>query len=390
MYPTISHLLNDLFGFYIPLPIQTFGFFVAIAFLCANYFFAKELKRKEAQGLLSVTLTRELKGKAATPAELFISGLIGFIIGFKLLDIIFHYHDFVDNPQGFILSYRGSYLGAVLGAAGFAYLKYSEKKKEQKDVPYEETITMRPYEHVGNMTMIAAISGLLGAKIFHNLENINEFIADPVGALFSFSGLTMYGGLIVGSAAVIYYAKKNGLTVTHVIDACAPGLMLAYGVGRLGCHLSGDGDWGIENLAPQPAALSFLPDWFWSFSYPHNVLNEGIPIAGCVGKHCSMLPNPVFPTALYEAITCIGLFFVLWGVRKKITSPGVLFSLYLLLNGLERFFIEKIRVNTLYHIFGYGITQAEIISFCLIILGIIGIFYFKKRHAAMPDVIKAN
>src|SRR6185369_7671159 len=105
-------------------------------------------------------------------------------------------------------------------------------------------------------------------------------------------------------------------------------------------------DWGIPNTAPKPSGLSFLPDWFWSYRYPHNVINEGIPIPGCVGHHCSMLELPVFPTPLYESITCILLFFFLWSIRKKISSAGVLFSIYLLLNGLERFAIETIRVNT--------------------------------------------
>jgi prolipoprotein diacylglyceryltransferase len=174
----------------------------------------------------------------------------------------------------------------------------------------------------------------------------------------------------------------------HVVDASAPALMLAYGIGRIGCHLSGDGDWGIVNVNPKPNALSFLPDWMWSFTYPHNVINEGVKIANCAGQHCAVLPEPVYPTPLYEAIACILLFCFLWIIRKKITVPGVFFSIYLLLNGIERFLIEQIRVNTLYHIGGYGITQAQIISSVLILLGITGILYFNKKGKAVAHGIK--
>ena len=163
-----------------------------------------------------------------------------------------------------------------------------------------------------------------------------------------------------------------------MIDAAAPGLMLAYGVGRLGCHLSGDGDWGIDNLSPKPNWMSSLPNWFWSYKYPNNVLNEGIPIQNCIGNHCSELPNPVFPTPFYEALVCIFLFFILWQMRKQFRSPGLLFGVYLILNGTERFIVEKIRINTTYNIFNHAITQAELISSVLILLGLTLVYLSKS------------
>ena len=382
MYPNLYYMFKDLFGVEWELLkiIQSFGFFVAIAFLAGSYFFAKELKRKEEEGLLQSTTKKILKGAKATPLELILPGILGFVIGFKLLEIILNYQLFMENPQEFILSMKGSVIGGIIGGAITAYLKYYEKEKERLNPPVWESETIRPHEHVGNMTIIAALTGLLGAKIFHNLENFSEFLEDPIEALLSFSGLTMYGGLICGAAAVLYYAKKNNLTATHVIDACVPALMLAYGIGRIGCHVAGDGDWGIVNLAAQPEWLSFLPEWTWAYHYPHNVLNDGIPIPGCEGKYCHMLPETVFPTALYEVAMSIALFGVLWGIRKKIKAPGTLFSIYLIFNGLERFFIEKIRVNTVYDILGFHPTQAEIISVILIILGITGIWYFGKKY----------
>jgi prolipoprotein diacylglyceryltransferase len=204
--------------------------------------------------------------------------------------------------------------------------------------------------------------------------------------LISFSGLTFYGGLIFGGATVLYIARKNSIKWVHMIDIGSPGMMLAYAVGRMGCHLSGDGDWGIENLTLKPHWLNWAPDWIWAFKYPHNVVHEGVPIAGCLGKFCNELPIGVFPTPLYESIICLLLFVLLWALRTRIKIPGLIFSIYLILNGLERFTIELIRVNTKYHILGLNPTQAELISFTFILTGIAGIFYFTYRARKHPEL----
>lgn len=386
MYPNLYYAFKDIFGIELDFlkMFQSFGFFVAVSFLMGSYFFSRDLKRKEEEGLVSPTKVQVLKNKKPNGVDYAVSLLLGFLLGFKLFHIILHFSNFLENTQAFILSTQGSIIGGLLVAAVFWFLKYHEARKLDDTEPAMEDVLVHPYQHIGNMTTIAAIAGILGAKIFHNLENLAEFMADPMGSLISFSGLTMYGGLIFGAVSVIYYAYKNGIAVKPLIDASAPGLMLAYGVGRIGCQVAGDGDWGINNLAPKPAWLNFLPDWFWSYSYPHNVNGVGVPIPGCEGKYCAMLENPVFPTALYEAVICISLFILMWSFRKKVTTPGVFFSIYLLLNGVERFFIEKIRINTQYHIFGFGITQAEIISSVLIILGIVGIWWFKKNAVLRP------
>ena len=374
MYPTISHLLFDLFGINIPLPIQTFGFWVAIAFLAASYVISKELKRKEKEGHLSATIIKETIGKPLSIAEIASSLISGFFIGFKFIEAIFHYADLVENPQDFILSTRGNFMGGIFIAALSVYLKWNDNQKTKLATPKEIEKTVHPYQLIGNMTMIAAVSGIIGAKVFHNLENMGAFLADPIGQLMAFSGLTFYGGLIAGAVSVIWYAKKYKINTLHLIDAAAPGLMLAYGVGRIGCQLSGDGDWGIDNLAPKPEWMTYLPDWMWSFTFPHNVINAGIPIEGCVGNFCYELANPVWPTAFYEVVMCLIIFIFLWSIRKKIRVPGILFCIYLALNGVERFFIEKVRINTEYNILG-GITQAEIISSCLVLIGLMGSIY---------------
>jgi prolipoprotein diacylglyceryltransferase len=146
----------------------------------------------------------------------------------------------------------------------------------------------------------------------------------------------------------------------------------------MGCQLSGDGDWGIVNLAAKPDFLSFIPDWMWAYRYPHNVINDGIPIPGCAGAHCMQLAEPVYPTPLYESMMSFAAFGFFWMIRKRVVIPGLLFAYYLIFNGAERFLIELIRVNTEYNIMG-GITQAQIISTILFVTGIVYAVRLKSK-----------
>ncbi len=247
---------------------------------------------------------------------------------------------------------------------------------------------MLPSEHAGNITLTAALWGLIGAKLFHWLENPSELIAfmkDPAGSGL-FSGLTMYGGLIVAGAMVIRYFVRNGIPAWQGADSAAPGVMLAYGVGRIGCQVSGDGDWGIVNTT----FLGPGPRWFWQYDYPNNVNGVGIPLTDgrpCFDGYCTVLPETVFPTPLYETIVCVGFFFLLWGLRKRLSPPGMIFFLFLFLNGLERFFIEKIRVNV--HVLG-SITQAEIIATLLMLAGLAGMWWLRTQKNPSNGPEKAH
>jgi len=373
MFPTISHFLEYAFGVHIPLPINTFGLLVACAFIAGYWAFTKELKRKEELGLLHPVKRSVVIGKPVSTNELLYSGILGFLFGYKLVYAFLNYSLFVYDAQTVLLSLKGNIFGGLVFGALFAYLDYTEKKKSVLPQPKTVEVTEHPYELMGNMIIWAAVWGFLGAKIFDNLEHWDTFVKDPIGGLLSFSGLTFYGGLICGGAAVLYIAKKNGIKPLHMLDVGGPGMMLAYSVGRIGCQLSGDGDWGIVNVNPKP--FTWLPDWLWASTYPNNVAMSGDPIPGCTGRFCNVLPLPVYPTPLYEVIVCFILFLILWRIRHQIKLPGMMFGIYLMMNGVERFFIELIRVNTKYHVAGISFTQAEMISSLLFICGLLLVVY---------------
>ena len=125
-------------------------------------------------------------------------------------------------------------------------------------------------------------------------------------------------------------------------------------------------------------APSFLPTWVVAYTYPNNVLSEGIPLPDCEGQWCNRLPIPVFPTPMYETIMGLILFGILWRLRKKLNVAGMLFGYYLVFNGLERFLIEKIRVNTKYDLGFFHPSQAELISLALMAIGVAIILVRKK------------
>lgn len=423
MYPNLYYIFREWFN--IKLEglkfINSFGFFVALAFITAAIVLTAELRRKGKQGLLNYEESKVTVGKPASIGELLINFLIGFVFGFKFLGALVSDTPVTTDPQAYIFSSEGSVPAGILLGLVLAGIKWYEKNKQKLSKPEERTIRIWPHDRVGDMVIFAAVFGFAGAKLFDNFENWDRFIKDPIGNLFSASGLTFYGGLICAALAIWWYAKRHKIGFWHLNDAAAPALMLAYAIGRVGCQVSGDGDWGIINSAYQSDALgnlslatqqdfsaalqlhnsyylkgtitdlaqvqhvsfkgvSWLPDWFFAYSYPHNVNGDGIQMAvNNWDQFNYMLPIPVFPTPLYEFITCTILFVVIWLLRKQFKVAGTLFGFYLLVNGLERFFIEKIRVNTKYEHLPFQPTQAEIISFFLIITGAFLMIYLPKK-----------
>jgi len=421
MYPDFHYLFRSLFGIDIPglSIVKTFGFFVALAFIGGAWALTRELKRKTDLGLFQPEIVTEVSGQPVKPAEILWMFILGFIIGFKLIGLLLNASVAADNPVGYLFSLEGNLIAGLILGGILAYFKYRDKKKRESQQIREQKVAVYPHQRVADIIFIAAIGGFAGAKIFNAFETWDDFIADPIGNLISSSGLTFYGGLIVATAALYLYSRKKKFSFAHLCDAAAPALMLAYGIGRLGCHFSGDGDWGIYNSAyvteagaslakatpaqydstvarypdafrefgaahqiphkyvPAPAGL---PDWIFAMNYKHNVNNEGIVITGDNGQYNHVLPVGVFPTPVYEAVICMLLFLLLWWLRRKFDVPLKVFGIYLVLNGLERFMIEKIRVNYQYDWGFLHPTQAEIISAGLVLAGLL-LFLFSKRKS---------
>lgn len=426
MYPNLYYWFKDWFGVELA-PLQflnTFGLMVALGFAAAAWILTLELKRKERLGLLSFQEETIMVGMPASLSELVTNGLLGFLFGFKIIGL------FLSKPvdvsaQDFIFSSQGNVLGGIVLGGLMVYLKWKEKDKQKLASPEKRNIRIWPHDRVGDIIVLGLIFGILGAKLFDNFEHWDEFIADPIGRLFSQSGLTFYGGLILASIAIIWFAYRKGIVIAHLVDAAAPALMLAYAIGRLGCQISGDGDWGIYNSAyisndagnvqlaapgafeaslkknetyflkgmvvennqmlfvtdrtyssldkvPQRSvkAPSWLPVWMFAYAYPQNVNKDGIRMPLITDEHNRVLPSPVFPTPFYETLFCTALFFVLWVLRKRIRRPWLIFGIYLFLNGLERFLVEFLRVNIAYDVSeGLQFSQAQLIAIGLMVIG---------------------
>ena len=249
-----------------------------------------------------------------------------------------------------------------------------------------KVVQASPAVLVGTMMVLAAVFGVLGSKLFHIIDFWDLFVQNPRAFLLSTSGLTFLGGLICASIAIALYARSKGMNLPRLADAIAPGLLLAYGIGRIGCYLSGDGDWGVcSSTADKPA---WVPTFLWSETFPNNLAGGETPIdpvlfnAQSRGAECALAnPTGVYPTMLYEFAVCAVLAGVLWALRKHPYRGGWLMSLYLVFAGLERFGIEFIRVN---RELALGLSQSQWISLVMIVAGLVGAVVLRRRVAEAP------
>ena len=176
------------------------------------------------------------------------------------------------------------------------------------------------------------------------------------------------------------------------MDVAGLALLFGYGIGRLGCHFSGDGDWGIANPYDKP--FSWFPDWLWAYNYPNNIAKDCSSYtfnmeqlnANCDWDATKYIIDPVWTTSPSETIISFILLAILWNIRKRIKVAGVLFFIFLMFYGLERFLIEFIRINHRYEGF-FNLTQAQIISLSFVPVSLIAIWYLRKRSQEGNPVI---
>ena len=403
MYPDLSYLFADLLGTdpdnFLSI-FKTFGLLLALALIAAGSILKIELKRREQEGLIQpLKQIRELS--AGTDWSGIVSNaLVLLVLGMKIPYISSNFTEFQADPASVLFSSKGNLmLGLLLGVAGFGLLYYFDTKREKKSGKVEEILY--PHKKATDITILAGISGVIGAKLFSVLENLDAFFRDPIGTFFSGSGLTVYGGLILATIVVYRYIKKLGIPPAQMFDIAGMAILVGYGVGRLGCHFSGDGDWGI--VASQKPSWWFLPDWVWAYGYPNNVNNEGELMAmcdpakyqeylqvrgmsiedrcqqACGIRYCHEMTAKVYPTPIWETTVSMLMFGILWVLRRRVKVAGSLFCGYLILQGIERFWIETLRVNDRYEYFGVNWSQAQYISVAFVVVGAVALYWLNKK-----------
>lgn len=207
---------------------------------------------------------------------------------------------------------------------------------------------------LGNLLLLSMLGGIGGAKLMYIFENVplSDFISSPFTQIFSRGGLTFYGGFIGAVLLFWILTIKNKVSFFKVMDAMAPALAIGHSIGRIGCFLVGD-DYGIKSDVP------------WAVAFP-----KGLPPT----------TDPVHPTQVYEVILMGLVFFVLWKLRKRNTPDGWLFSILIILAGIERFLIEFLRSTTPSPI--PDLSVAQLIAIGLIVIGILKIISIKNKPAS--------
>jgi phosphatidylglycerol:prolipoprotein diacylglycerol transferase len=198
-------------------------------------------------------------------------------------------------------------------------------------------------ELASTLVFWAAVGGLVGARVFAIWDDWSGFVADPIHSLLSGAGFVWYGGLLGGLVAVTWSMRRHHLPWLITVDCIAPGLALAHGIGRIGCQLAGDGDWGHATTLP------------WGMAYPNAIVGWHYP------------PGVrVHPAPLYELLLYMLVFIFLWTMRTRPHPNGTLFWWYLVLAPTARFMVEFVRINPQVV---FGLTEAQVISLILVSVG---------------------
>ncbi len=235
---------------------------------------------------------------------------------------------------------------AFLAAGALVYKRFGELGKP-RDWAYE-------------MGFAALVGGIVGSRLYFIVQNYDSVKDDLLGNLFSGSGLVWYGGAIGGALAVLAWAWWRGFFNLTLLDVAAPALALGYAIGRCGCQLSGDGDYGKAWDGP------------WAMAYPDGV---------------EPTDQTVHPTPIYETLA-MGLgAWILWQLRERV-RPGCLFAIYLVYAGAERFLVEFVRRND---DVALGLTSAQLESAGMMLAGLAWIAVVKRRHGSLsrPGVAPA-
>jgi phosphatidylglycerol---prolipoprotein diacylglyceryl transferase len=249
-----------------------------------------------------------------------------------------------------------------------------------------------------SITLIAVVFGVAGAKILHLIEEWSAFVHNPISMAFSAGGLTWYGGFILAMIAATVYIRRKKVPLLRVWDSIGLALILAYGVGRVGCHLSGDGDYGAPTTTPwgtiyalgtaKPSMM--LQEYFqqnpderahWKYDSLRVILAGRDQLGNAYSRFDEV--TPLHPTPLYELLLGIVGFGILFPLRNRLYPDGRLFMAYLMLASVFRFSVEFLRLNPR---IAAGLSEAQLFSILIFLIGLGGFLFLGKRDSDSSEV----
>jgi len=227
-------------------------------------------------------------------------------------------------------------------------------------------------EWASTLVVWSAISGGVGSRIYDIIDNWPHYAANPLDMIFSSTGFVWYGGLMGVAIASYFVARYYRIPWLVLTDMAVPGLAIGHAIGRIGCLLSGDGDWGT---------VSNLP---WAMAYPNAIVGWNGQTVLKLDSHNHLVSAfypgvRVHPAPVYETILYTGVFLVLWSLRKKPHVDGQIVYLYLILAGACRFLVEFVRVNPRVL---WGLSEAQLIALVMVAIGVTA--YAWSKATALP------
>ncbi len=245
--------------------------------------------------------------------------------------------------------------------------------------------------NAGTLIIIGLVCGIIGAKLLYIATDWDRFVPDPFGMIFSPAGLVWYGGFAGGLLGMFYYVRIKRLPVLQYLDMIGLGGMIGYAVGRLGCHVAGDGDYGIPTNLPWGTIYAngtvkpthgardyFMRNPEAAEQWNYHELSARVVDSDRFGVITEFDTTvAMHPTPVYEFLMGVVIFFILWKLRLKLQIPGMLFGVYLMLMAVQRFGIEFLRLNP---VAAFGLSQAQLFSVGIFIVGMVVVFVLRKKQ----------
>jgi phosphatidylglycerol---prolipoprotein diacylglyceryl transferase len=230
-------------------------------------------------------------------------------------------------------------------------------------------------DYSSSVVIAAAVAGIVGSRIYAIADDLPTYLADPKSMIFSGSGFVFYGGMIGGILGAYLVSRWYRISFAVTADMCAPALAIGQAIGRQGCQLAGDGDWGLPSKLP------------WAMAYPRAIVGWNADTVLKLDDHYRLVSGyfpgvRVHPAPIYETILYLGVFAILWSMRKRSEPAGRLMYWYLLLAGFCRFMVEFVRINP--RVF-HGLSEAQLIAFAMMVLGAIALALTAKRKPIASD-----